>query len=200
MAEPTNLPVDKLSTGSIASSRSRSTNAASTRAIRRTPVGWKAPVQMPERTSPCEGPCVSLARHRPAMRQHKPMKNWTEQNHFAGFDWASDHHDVVIVDRAGQVLTQLRFTHDADGWELFRDKIKAFADLAVAIETSCGAAVEQLLQSGCTVYPVLGRSSTIRLTAPKPCVCLRLSGTTLAKDPLENVADGSCLRSGSARA
>jgi transposase len=93
------------------------------------------------------------------MRQQKPMKNWTEQNYFAGFDWASDHHDVVIVDRAGQVLAQFRFSHDADGWELFRDKIKAFAELAVAIETSCGAAVEQLLQSGCTVYPVHGRSA-----------------------------------------
>lgn len=93
------------------------------------------------------------------MRQHKTMKNWTEQNHFAGFDWASDHHDVVIVDRTGAVVEQFRFTHDASGWELFRNQIKAFAELAVAIETSCGAAVEQLLQSGCTVYPVHGRSA-----------------------------------------
>jgi transposase len=87
------------------------------------------------------------------------MKNWTEQNHFAGFDWATDHHDVVIVDRTGTVVKQFRFTHDASGWELFRNQIKAFAELAVAIETSCGAAVEQLLQSGCTVYPVHGRSA-----------------------------------------
>jgi len=93
------------------------------------------------------------------MRQQKPMKNWTEQNYFAGFDWASNHHDVVIVDRSGQIVEQFRFSHDASGWELFRNKVKAFPDLAVAIETSCGAAVEQLLQSGCTVYPVHCRSA-----------------------------------------
>ena len=93
------------------------------------------------------------------MRQQQPMKNWTEQNHFAGFDWATDHHDVVIVDRAGQIVEQFRFNHDASGWELFRNKIKAFPDLALAIETSSGAAVEQLLQSGCTIYPVNPRSA-----------------------------------------
>jgi len=87
------------------------------------------------------------------------MKNWTERNHFAGLDWATDHHDVLIVDRAGQILEQFRFNHDASGWELFRNKIKVFAELAVAIETSSGAAVEQLLQSGCMVYPVNPKSA-----------------------------------------
>ena len=87
------------------------------------------------------------------------MKNWTERNHFAGLDWATDHHDVLIVDRAGQILEQFRFNHDASGWELFGNKIKAFAELAVAIETSSGAAVEQLLQSGCMVYPVNPKSA-----------------------------------------
>lgn len=93
------------------------------------------------------------------MRPQKPMKNWTELNHFAGLDWATDHHDVVIVDRTGLIVEQFGFTHDASGWELFRDKTKAFADLVVAIETSRGVAVEQLLQSGCTVYPVNPKSA-----------------------------------------
>jgi len=26
------------------------------------------------------------------------MKPWTEITHYAGFDWARDHHDVVVVD------------------------------------------------------------------------------------------------------
>jgi hypothetical protein len=54
------------------------------------------------------------------MRQQKPMKNWTEQNHFAGLDWATDHHDVVIVDRAGQVVERFRFTHDGSGFSVIR--------------------------------------------------------------------------------
>ena len=87
------------------------------------------------------------------------MKNWTELNHFAGFDWAADHHDVVIVDRPGNIVEQLRFTHDASGWELFRNQVIAFPDLVVAIETSSGAAVEKLLESGCTVYPVNPKSA-----------------------------------------
>lgn len=87
------------------------------------------------------------------------MKNWTELNHFAGFDWATDHHDVVIVDRAGQIVEQLRFAHDASGWELFKTKLKGFPELVVAIETSSGSAVEKLLESGCTVYPVHPKSA-----------------------------------------
>src|SRR5437588_8650070 len=60
LAAPTNLPVDKVPAGSIASSRSRSLQGSSLRALRRTPVGLKAPVRMPERTSPYEGSCIRL--------------------------------------------------------------------------------------------------------------------------------------------
>ena len=26
------------------------------------------------------------------------MKSWSEHTHFAGLDWAEDHHDLVVVD------------------------------------------------------------------------------------------------------
>ncbi len=29
------------------------------------------------------------------------MKPWSELTHFAGLDWAGDHHDITIVDRTG---------------------------------------------------------------------------------------------------
>ena len=54
------------------------------------------------------------------------MKNWNELTHYAGFDWAGDHHDVVIVDRAGEVVTHFRFTHSAAGWNEFRQKIQGY--------------------------------------------------------------------------
>ena len=38
---------------------------------------------------------------------------------FAGFDWASDHHDVVVLDPAGTILVELRFADDAAGWADF---------------------------------------------------------------------------------
>jgi transposase len=82
------------------------------------------------------------------------MKPWTEITHYAGFDWAREHHDVVIVDRQGQIVADFRLEHTWTGWQQFRDKVKPYPGLAVAIETSQGAAVDQVLALGCTVYPV----------------------------------------------
>jgi len=39
------------------------------------------------------------------------MKPWIEITHYAGFDWARDHHDVVIVDRQGQIVADFRIEH-----------------------------------------------------------------------------------------
>ena len=74
--------------------------------------------------------------------------------HFAGFDWAKDHHDIIIIDIKGQVVADFRIEHTAAGWRLWGEKIAAYPRLGVAIETSFGAAVEQLLESGPAVYPV----------------------------------------------
>jgi len=45
------------------------------------------------------------------------------------------------------------------GWRLWQEKIAAYPKLGVAIETSFGAAVEQLLASGVAVYPVNPRNA-----------------------------------------
>lgn len=82
------------------------------------------------------------------------MKTWHELTHFAGLDWAKDHHDVNLLDRQGQVVAQFRFAHSGPGWQHWREQIQAYPALGVAIETSQGAAVEQLLASGVTVYPI----------------------------------------------
>ena len=34
------------------------------------------------------------------------MKDWKQITHFAGFDWAKDHHDVIILDRAGTIVAE----------------------------------------------------------------------------------------------
>jgi len=82
------------------------------------------------------------------------MKGWTELTHYAGFDWAGDHHDVVIVDQTGNIVTEFRFAHSAEGWEQFRQKLKPYGTPGVAVETRSGAAVEELLRSDVTVFPV----------------------------------------------
>jgi transposase len=111
---------------------------------------------MSERTIACEAPCIRLTIDSAAVRatKGKIMKPWIEITHCAGFDWARDHHDVVIVDRQGQIVADLRFPHSLAGWQKFQEQAKNYPALAVAIETSQGAAVDQLLQLGCSVYPV----------------------------------------------
>lgn len=74
--------------------------------------------------------------------------------HYAGFDWAKDHHDVIIVDAKGKIVADFRIEHTAAGWKAWQEKTATYPRLGVAIETSFGAAVEQLLESGVSVYPV----------------------------------------------
>jgi len=82
------------------------------------------------------------------------MTNHQQLTHFAGFDWAGEHHDIIIVDTAGSCVADFRIEHTVAGWKLWREKIAVYPRLAVAIETSFGAVVEQLIDSGVTVYPV----------------------------------------------
>ena len=85
--------------------------------------------------------------------------NWETTTHYAGFDWAKDHHDVVIVDQQGKILKHLTFEHSAEGWTQWKELVAGYPHLAVAIETNQGAAIEQLLESGVVVYPVNPKSA-----------------------------------------
>jgi transposase len=83
-----------------------------------------------------------------------PMKTWKEITHYAGLDWARDHHEVVVVDPGGQIVADFEFAHSEAGWKSFVEKTAPYPNLGVAVETSQGAAVDQLLQRQFTVYPV----------------------------------------------
>ncbi|NOT01463.1 MAG: IS110 family transposase [Phycisphaerales bacterium] len=79
---------------------------------------------------------------------------WSERIAFAGFDWAGDHHDVVVVDVGGTVVEDFRIDDSAAGWQQLRKRLSAYADLAVAVETRSGVVVERLLEAGYAVFPV----------------------------------------------
>ena len=87
------------------------------------------------------------------------MKEWTQITHYAGLDWASDHHDVVVVDQQGQIVLQERFEHTAEGWKGLGVQLNELGMVAVAVETSQGFTVEQLLALGRIVYPVNPKSA-----------------------------------------
>jgi transposase len=85
---------------------------------------------------------------------NESTRNRSERTAFAGFDWASDHHDVVVVDARGAVVEDFRIEDTAEGWQRLRERLSPYPDLAVTIETSSGPAVERLLEAGYAVFPV----------------------------------------------
>ena len=120
------------------------------------PVCPAASVPTSERTKAYEAPGIRSTHDGATMqkRKTKTMKNWKDLTHYAGFDWAKDHHAVVIVDREGRIVADFELAHSLEGWKSFAEKTSTWPNLAVAIETSQGAAVDQLLQRDYTVYPV----------------------------------------------
>lgn len=82
------------------------------------------------------------------------MKTYSELKYYGGLDWAKRQHQACLLDGQGRIVEQFGFEHSGPGWAQFRERIGAYPDLGMAIETSAGTVVEQLLQSGVSVYPV----------------------------------------------
>ena len=76
-------------------------------------------------------------------------------------DWilASQTHTVIVVDAQGKVVEDFQFEHSARGWKQFRERLQPYGSIPFAIETSQGAAVEQLLEAGMIVYPLKPKSA-----------------------------------------
>lgn len=85
---------------------------------------------------------------------------FSELEHFVGFDWSEDKHDVVVVDRGGKAVLTLTFADTAEGWAELRQRLAPLGKVGVAIETSRGPAVERLLAAGYAVYPMNPKSAT----------------------------------------
>ena len=94
------------------------------------------------------------------------MKTWNDMTHFAGFDWAKDHHDVLVLDGAGKIVSEFRFDHTAAGWTLCQEKLAQFPQVAIAVEAGHSAAIEKLVTLDYRVYPVHPRSSKSYRTPP----------------------------------
>ena len=69
----------------------------------------------------------------------------------AGIDWASEKHDVLIEDPAGEELWAATFAHDEDGVSALCAAFARFEVEVVAIERPDGLLVELLLEAGVQV-------------------------------------------------
>jgi transposase len=161
---------ENIAGGRPASARSRSLEGNRKTVNRRLPGEPEALAATSNRTTPQEGCNISSVDGRAKRRRQKnkpvAMKDpeqqpgsWLEQRGFGGLDWASQKHSVVVVDPQGKVIEDFEIEHSALGWKKFRERIQPYGSIPFAIETSQGAAVEQLLEAGMVVYPLNPKSA-----------------------------------------
>jgi transposase len=76
---------------------------------------------------------------------------------FIGWDWATETHDVTVMDESGKRIDRWELAHTEEGFAKTLARLRkhgAPADLPVAIETTRGLAVDRLLAAGHPIVPV----------------------------------------------
>src|SRR5690349_8103496 len=105
-----NLRTEHTHAGRKAPGRTRSACPDPTRIKPRTPADPGAFVKKSERTTPCEGLCIRTTHDKGlgprASKNMSEQINWEKITHFSGFDWAMDHHDVVVVNLQGKIVEE----------------------------------------------------------------------------------------------
>lgn len=76
---------------------------------------------------------------------------------YAGIDWASDKHDLSVVDGSGKELLKGTFPHTVEGLQEIARKLDELSDgdrarVAIAIETPRGPVVETFIDGGFPVF------------------------------------------------
>ena len=145
--------------GRPALARSRSVSHYPKRVTKGPPNEPAALAPTSNRKRPQEGHYIGLVYGRAKRRknpgqQNKPMnksEQWEEHRAFGALDWASKKHSVIVVNQSGKVIEEFEIEHSALGWKKFRERLQPYGSIPFAIETSQGAAVEQLLEAGMIV-------------------------------------------------
>ncbi|MFI1360919.1 IS110 family transposase [Streptomyces sp. NPDC020898] len=76
---------------------------------------------------------------------------------FIGWDWATDTHDVTVMDGTGKRIDRWELAHTEAGFAKTLARLRRHGDpagLPVAIETTRGLAVDRLLAAGHPIVPV----------------------------------------------
>lgn len=78
-------------------------------------------------------------------------------HHYCGIDWASDKHDVCVIDPAGTICTRFVVAHTAEGLSGLIRRLSAFGpreQLPILIERPSGLLVDTLAEEGFPVAPM----------------------------------------------
>lgn len=76
---------------------------------------------------------------------------------FVGWDWASETHDITVMDAAGDTVARWALRHDEASIDAALARLAIYgqpAELPVAIETTSGLIVDRLLAAGHQVVPI----------------------------------------------
>ena len=76
---------------------------------------------------------------------------------YVGWDWASETHDITVMDDEGAMVERWALRHDAAGIDAAIVRLGTHGprqDLPVAIETTSGLVVDRLLAAGHPVVPI----------------------------------------------
>lgn len=78
-------------------------------------------------------------------------------SYFAGLDWASEKHDVCVIDAAGAIRTSFAIPHTAAGLAELVRRLRRFGPpeaLPIALERPSGLVVDTLVDAGFEVVPI----------------------------------------------
>ena len=98
---------------------------------------------------------------------------------FIGVDWGNSHHQLCVLDPAGRLVYQGKFTHDAAGVRELNQRLRRHGPVTgIAIERSEGLLVESLQQQGHRLFCVSPKMSArarerYRLHRPSPTPSMR---------------------------
>jgi transposase len=88
--------------------------------------------------------------------------------YFTGIDWASDKHDVCVLDAGGAIEVRFVIDHSAEGLTELAQRLRPFGDpasLSIAIERPSGLLVDTLVDFGFAVVPI--HPNALKATRPR---------------------------------
>lgn len=88
--------------------------------------------------------------------------------YFTGIDWASDKHDICVIDAAGAVHARFVVAHTVEGLADLKRRMRRFAafdELPIAIERPSGLLVDTLVDAGFPVIPI--HPNALKATRPR---------------------------------
>lgn len=90
------------------------------------------------------------------------------KSYSVGIDWASDKHDVCVLDSEGRVKVAFAVSHTAEGLAELIRRLKRFGrpgELPIAIERPSGLLVDTLVEAGFPVVPI--HPNALKATRPR---------------------------------